>query len=104
MLSTGMARRAVGVVSAVVLASGVGGIVGGAAHADPGRCGVSVSGPDNMGAGFVYWVRNQCAQPINVKVHLYDTGQNTACKYIVPGETVPFTELYPSQTWQAVAC
>ncbi|WP_194835300.1 hypothetical protein [Nocardia sp. XZ_19_369] len=74
------------------------------AQADPGRCGVSVQGPSNSGSQWAYFVRNDCSSNIHVKVQLYTLGQETPCKWIVPGETVALFSNFLDGTWQAVAC
>lgn len=88
----------------------------GAADADPGRCGVSVSsnpvGTGETQLGFMtYLVRNQCTQGANFRVYQYTLGRNAKssqgggdCLYIPAGGTGTFWDPVGDRTWQAAAC
>jgi hypothetical protein len=74
------------------------------ASADPGRCGVSVSGPDTTGGSYAYWVRNRCSTTLKFKVHLYTFNRNTNCFWILPGVTEAMYSNIPDGSWQAIGC
>ena len=80
---------------------------------DPGRCGVSVSGPTGDGHNqFAYLVRNQCSVPVRLAVYQYTilryahavaaTGGH--CQVVAAFGYAYYTDSVGDRTWQAVSC